>query len=110
MKRVSVLFALTSPVRGGIEEVVLALARRLDPREFRLALAAPAPLLEAFAPDLKGVAVETLAVEAESWRRRSGAGTARASSRPITAARAGVAGSSAATSSPTGSCRGSWIA
>src|SRR5437016_4619975 len=69
MKRVSVLFALTSPVRGGIEEVVLALARRLDPREFRLALAAPAPLLEAFAPDLKGVAVETLAVEAESWRR-----------------------------------------
>ena len=71
MKRVSVLFALTSPVRGGIEEVVLALARRLDPREFRLALAAPAPLLEAFAPDLKGVAVETLAVEAESWRRRA---------------------------------------
>jgi glycosyltransferase involved in cell wall biosynthesis len=69
MKRVSVLFALTSPVRGGIEEVVLALARRLDPREFRLALAAPAPLLEAFTPDLKGVAVETLAVEAESWRR-----------------------------------------
>ena len=32
MKRVSVLFALTSPVRGGIEEVVLALARRLDRR------------------------------------------------------------------------------
>ena len=71
MKRVSVLFALTSPVRGGIEEVVLALARRLDPREFRLALTAPAPLLEAFASDLKGVAVETLAVEAESWRRRA---------------------------------------
>src|SRR5258708_39655531 len=70
MRRVSVLFARSSPVRGGIEEVVLALARRLDPREFRLALAAPAPLLEAFAPDLKGVAVETLAVEAESWRRR----------------------------------------
>src|SRR5260370_6174862 len=70
MKRVSVLLALPSPVRGGVEEVVLALARRLDPREFRLALAAPAPLLEAFAPDLKGVAVETLAVEAESWRRR----------------------------------------
>src|SRR5882724_11746804 len=74
MKRVSVLFALTSPVRGGIEEVVLALARRLDPREFRLALAAPAPLLEAFAPDLKGVAIETLAVQAESWRRRDEVG------------------------------------
>jgi glycosyltransferase involved in cell wall biosynthesis len=70
MKRVSVLFALTQPVRGGVEEVVLALARRLDPAEFRLALAAPAPLLEALAPDLAGVAIETEAVEAESWRRR----------------------------------------
>jgi glycosyltransferase involved in cell wall biosynthesis len=57
-------------VRGGVEEVVLALARRLEPAEFRLALAAPAPLLEAFAPDLTGVPVELLAVEAESWRRR----------------------------------------
>src|SRR5262249_5173751 len=70
MTRVSVLFALTSPVRGGVEEVVLALARRLDPGEFRLALAAPAPLLEAFAPDLAGVAIDTQAVVAESWRRR----------------------------------------
>jgi glycosyltransferase involved in cell wall biosynthesis len=70
LKRVSILFALTQPVRGGVEEVVLALARRLDPTEFRLALAAPAPLLEAFAPDLAGVAIETEAVEAESWRRR----------------------------------------
>jgi glycosyltransferase involved in cell wall biosynthesis len=70
MKRISVLFALTSPVRGGVEEVVLALARHLDPSEFRLALAAPAPLLEAFAPDLSGVAIDTQAVEAESWRRR----------------------------------------
>src|SRR5260370_29766576 len=69
MKRVSVVFPLTSPVRGGVEGVVLGRARGPDPREFRLALAAPAPLLEAFAPDLKGVAVETLAVEAESWRR-----------------------------------------
>src|SRR2546426_9690213 len=74
MKRVSVLFALTQPVRGGVEEVVLALARRLDPREFRLALAAPAPLLEAFAPDLAGAEIETLAVEAESWRRRDQVG------------------------------------
>src|SRR5919109_211517 len=70
MTRVSILFALTQPVRGGVEEVVLALARRLDPREFRLALAAPGPLLEAFAPDLAGVEIETQAVEAESWRRR----------------------------------------
>ena len=70
MTRVSVLFALTSPVRGGVEEVVLALIKRLDPGEFRLALAAPAPLLDAFAPDLAGVALDTQAVEAESWRRR----------------------------------------
>src|SRR5881394_513586 len=70
MKRVSVLFALTQAVRGGVEEVVLALARHLDPHEFRLGLAAPAPLLEAFAPDLAGVPIETEAVEAESWRRR----------------------------------------
>src|SRR2546422_729201 len=48
MRRVSLLFALTSPVRGGVEEVVLALARRLDPGEFRLALAAPAPLVSRF--------------------------------------------------------------
>jgi glycosyltransferase involved in cell wall biosynthesis len=74
MKCVSVLFALTSPVRGGVEEVVLALARGLDPREFRLALAAPAPLLDAFAADLADVAIETQAVEAESWRRRDEVG------------------------------------
>jgi glycosyltransferase involved in cell wall biosynthesis len=65
---VRLCFALTSPVRGGVEEVVLALLRRLDPAEFRLALAAPAPLLDAFAPDLAGVSVDTLAVTAESWR------------------------------------------
>src|SRR5438046_703395 len=70
MQRVSVLFALTQPVRGGVEEVVLALARRLHPSEFRLALAPPAAVLEAFARDLAGVAIETEAVEAGAWRRR----------------------------------------
>jgi glycosyltransferase involved in cell wall biosynthesis len=74
MTKVSVLFALTSPVRGGVEEVVLALIRRLDPSEFRLALAAPQPLLDAFAPDLTGVTLDTQAVEAESWRRRDEVG------------------------------------
>lgn len=74
MKRVSLLFALTSPVRGGVEEVVLALLRRLDPGEFKLALAAPQPLLDALAPDLGGVALDTQAVEAESWRRRGEVG------------------------------------
>ena len=70
MSRIRLLFFLTSPVRGGVEEVVLALARRLDPDEFQLALAAPPPLLDAFMPDLTGVPIEMLAVEAESWRRR----------------------------------------
>lgn len=60
-------FALTSPVRGGVEEVVLALVQRLDPTEFRIALAAPAPLLDAFAPDLAAVRVDTVAVRADSW-------------------------------------------
>ena len=66
-KPIRLCFALTSPVRGGVEEVVLALLRRLDPAEFRLAIAAPGPLLDAFAPDLVGVRVDTVAVTAESW-------------------------------------------
>jgi glycosyltransferase involved in cell wall biosynthesis len=71
MRRVGILFVLTSPVRGGVEEVVLSLIQRLDPSEFAPALAAPRPLLDALAPDLARVRVETLAVEAESWLRRS---------------------------------------
>lgn len=70
MTRIGVLFVLTSPVRGGVEEVVLALLQRLDPSEFRPALAAPATLLDSFAGDLHGVAVDTEAVCAESWTRR----------------------------------------
>jgi glycosyltransferase involved in cell wall biosynthesis len=68
--RIGVLFALTSPVRGGVEEVVLALVQRLDPSEFRVALAAPRALLDSFAGDLHGVAVDTEAVQADSWARR----------------------------------------
>ena len=70
MTRTGLLFVLTSPVRGGVEEVVLALLQRLDRSEFRLALAAPPPLLDALAPDLAGVPVATLGVAAESWGRR----------------------------------------
>ena len=70
MKPIRLLFFLTSPVRGGVEEVVLALIRRLDPAEFRLALAAPAALLDALAPDFGAARVDTLAVAAESWLRR----------------------------------------
>jgi glycosyltransferase involved in cell wall biosynthesis len=70
MTRIGLLFSLTSPVRGGVEEVVLALLQRLDPSEFRLALAAPQALLDSFAGDLHGVAVDTEAVQADSWTRR----------------------------------------
>ena len=67
MRRIRLLFVLTSPVRGGVEEVVLALLRRLDPGEFQLALTAPGALIEALGPDLAGVDVETEAVAAESF-------------------------------------------
>lgn len=60
------LFVLTSPVRGGLEEVVLALLGRLDRREFRLGLAGPGPLLDAM-PELESTDVQTFAVAAESW-------------------------------------------
>jgi glycosyltransferase involved in cell wall biosynthesis len=66
------LFVLTSPVRGGVEEVVLALLQRLDPGEFRLALAAPRPLLDAFAGDLRGVRVAAEAVAVENPLDRRG--------------------------------------
>jgi glycosyltransferase involved in cell wall biosynthesis len=65
--RTRVLFVLTSAVRGGVEEVVLSLLRRLDRREFAVALAAPGRLLAAVRPDLEGVEIETAAVAAHSW-------------------------------------------
>lgn len=64
------LLVLTSPVRGGVEEVVLGLLKRLDRSEFALGLAAPPPLIEAFAHDLAGVPVDIFPVAAESWRER----------------------------------------
>jgi glycosyltransferase involved in cell wall biosynthesis len=69
VRRIRLLFVLTSPVRGGVEEVVLALLRRLDPGEFHLGLAAPGALLDALGGDLTGVRVETEAVAAESVRQ-----------------------------------------
>lgn len=65
------MFVLTSPVRGGVEEVVLRLVQRLDPGEFALGLAAPPALLDAFAADLAGLSVATCGVAAESWRQRA---------------------------------------
>jgi glycosyltransferase involved in cell wall biosynthesis len=71
MRPIRLCFALTSPVRGGIEEVVLGLLRRLDPGEFRLALAAPPELIEAFREPLAGVTVDTIGVRADSWLKRA---------------------------------------
>src|SRR5438445_306965 len=68
---IRLMFVLTSPTRGGVEEVVLALLKRLSPAEFRLALAAPRALLEAFGRDLDGVPVDIEPVAAESWWRRT---------------------------------------
>lgn len=69
MRRIGVMFVLTSAVRGGVEEVVLGLLQRLDPSQFHLSLAAPPGLLGALGPDLAGVSLDTLAVEADSWLR-----------------------------------------
>ena len=74
MKPIRLLFVLTSPVRGGVEEVVLGLLRRLDPSEFRLALAAPAPLLDGFGADLTGIRVDTEAMSVERLLRRDAFG------------------------------------
>jgi glycosyltransferase involved in cell wall biosynthesis len=68
-RRLGLLFVLTSPVRGGVEEVVLRLLERLDPAEFRLGLAAPAALLDAFGPELASAGVAAHDVAAESWLR-----------------------------------------
>lgn len=69
MTPIRLLFVLSSPVRGGVEEVVLALLRRLDADEFRLALAAPGPLLDAFGDDLGGLRLDAEPIAAESVRR-----------------------------------------
>lgn len=74
MKPIRLLFVLTSPVRGGVEEVVLGLLRRLDPSEFRLGLAAPAPLLDGFAADLRGVSVDAEPMTVEPFLRRDAFG------------------------------------
>jgi glycosyltransferase involved in cell wall biosynthesis len=74
MRPIRLLFVLTSPVRGGVEEVVLGLLRRLDPTEFRLGLAAPAPLLDSFSGDLTGVRVDAEAMAVEPLLRRDAFG------------------------------------
>lgn len=64
--RLALQFFLMSRDRGGVEEVVVALLRRLAPGQFRFGLVCPTALLERLAPDLRDVAVETHPVDA-SW-------------------------------------------
>jgi len=64
---VRILFVLTSPVRGGVEEVVLSLLSRLDRAEFAPGLAAPPALLEALSKELETYAVPTFPAAASSW-------------------------------------------
>jgi glycosyltransferase involved in cell wall biosynthesis len=66
------LFFLTSPVRGGVEEVVLALLARLDRREFRVGLACPPTLLEAMETDLQTLEVDCFPITADSFTKPVG--------------------------------------
>src|SRR2546425_459157 len=85
MNPIRLMFVLTSPSRGGVEEVVLALLKRLPPAEFQLALAAPRALLDAFGRDLDGVPADIEAVAAESWRHRGDVGHLARFIRPVRA-------------------------
>lgn len=67
--RLRILFFSNSTVRAGVEEVILALVKGLDRREFDVHLAAPRQLLESFQPDLDGCPVKTLAIRLDSWRK-----------------------------------------
>jgi glycosyltransferase involved in cell wall biosynthesis len=70
VRPIRLLFVLTQPARGGVEEVVLALLRRLDPGDFRLAMAAPRPLLDTLGAELDHVRVDIEAIAAESLGQR----------------------------------------
>jgi glycosyltransferase involved in cell wall biosynthesis len=74
MSRIGLLVTLTASARGHVEDVVLPLLQRLDPGEFRLALAAPATLLDRVAGDLHGVPVDMEVVQADSWLPRRDVG------------------------------------
>ena len=64
---IRLLFVLTSPVRGGVEEVVLSLLTHLDRRHFEVGLACPKALLEAMAPELRAIGLPTFPASADSW-------------------------------------------
>jgi glycosyltransferase involved in cell wall biosynthesis len=64
-----ILFFLNSGVHGGVEEVVLSLLKGLPRDRFEPHLAAPPPLLDAFAKHLGPLKVTTLPIELRSWRQ-----------------------------------------
>jgi glycosyltransferase involved in cell wall biosynthesis len=74
VSRVGLLVSLTAPAPRHVEDVVLALLQRLDPADFRLALAAPPGLLDRAAGELNGMPVDTEAVLADSWLRHRDVG------------------------------------
>ncbi|MGB9606521.1 MAG: glycosyltransferase family 4 protein, partial [Bryobacteraceae bacterium] len=64
-----VMLLVNSRVRGGVEEVVVALAKGLASRNYETHLAAPAPLLESWRAELAGQRVRQVAVELGGLRR-----------------------------------------
>ncbi len=67
--KTSILFFVNSRVRGGVEEVVLSLARGLDRRGYDTHLAAPPALLAAFRPEVEGSGIRLFPVAISSWRQ-----------------------------------------
>lgn len=68
MGSLRILFFSNSSVRAGVEEVLLALVKGLDRRQFDVHLAAPQRLLASFQPDLDGCPVRTLGIQLDSWK------------------------------------------
>src|SRR5687768_9137238 len=68
MKPVRLLVVLTSPVRGGVEEVALSLLCGLGAHGFQLGVAAPTELLDQIHGELPRD-VECFSVAADSWLR-----------------------------------------
>jgi len=66
---VPILLFVNSQVRGGVEEVVLSLAKGLDSRGFETHLAAPAVLLEAWSRELAGSRIRRVPACFSSWRQ-----------------------------------------
>lgn len=66
---IKVLYFLTSPVRGGVEEHVLSMIQRMDRRRFAIVLVCPPALLAAFRDDLADLPVETFPIVVDTPTR-----------------------------------------